>query len=208
MPMHVTESFVSFMDQQALIEHALEGNLDAFNQLVVEYQNLAYSVAYRLLNDTDGAADAVQDSFIKAFRALDTFRGGNFKSWLMRIVTNTCYDVLRARKRRKTDSLDALPVENEYIPELTDTRESPAQYAERRELAQLLTAAIQNLPEDQRMSIILCDVEGYSYEEIAEITEVAIGTVKSRISRARGKVRDYLIQHPELLPSAFRPSPE
>ena len=148
----------------------------------------------------------MQDSFIKAYRALDSFRGGSFKSWLMRIVTNTCYDVLRARQRRKTDSLEDIPVENEYIPALTDTRESPQQYVERQELAGLITVAIRNLPEDQRASIILCDVEGYSYEEIAEITGVAIGTVKSRISRARTKVRDYLIQHPELLPSGFRHS--
>lgn len=196
------------MDQQALIERALDGDLNAFNQLVVEYQNLAYSVAFRLLNDSDGAADAVQDSFIKAFRALDSFRGGNFKSWLMRIVTNTCYDVLRARKRRKTDSLEDIPVENEYIPALTDRRESPQQYVERQELARLIMMAIQDLPEDQRVSIVLCDVEGYTYEEISDITGVAIGTVKSRISRARGKVRDMLIRHPELLPSAFRPSEE
>jgi RNA polymerase sigma-70 factor, ECF subfamily len=196
------------MDQQVLIERSLEGDLDAFNQLVVEYQNLAYSVAYRLLDDTDAAADAVQDSFIKAYRALDTFRGGSFKSWLMRIVTNTCYDVLRARQRRKIESLEDLPVENEYVPALTDTRESPQQYVERQELSVLITTAIQDLPEDQRVSIVLCDVEGYSYEEIAEITGVAIGTVKSRISRARGRVRDYLIRYPELLPAAFRPREE
>ncbi len=196
------------MDEQSLIERSLNGDLNAFNQLVVDYQGLAYSVAYRLLDDTDASGDAVQDSFIKAYRALDSFRGGSFKSWLMRIVTNTCYDVLRARQRRKTDSLDSIPVENEYIPALTDTRESPQQYVERQELAGLITVAIRSLPEDQRASIVLCDVEGYSYEEIAEITGVAIGTVKSRISRARMKVRDYLIQHPELLPSGFRHSEE
>jgi RNA polymerase sigma-70 factor, ECF subfamily len=196
------------MDQHALIERSLEGDLDAFNQLIVQYQNLAYSVAYRLLNDTDAAADAVQDSFIKAYRALDTFRGGSFKSWLMRIITNTCYDVLRARQRRKTDSLDDLPVENEYISALTDPHESPQQFVERQELSTLITTAIQELPEEQRISIILCDVEGYSYEEIAEITGVAIGTVKSRISRSRSRVRDYLTQYPELLPATFRPREE
>jgi RNA polymerase sigma-70 factor (ECF subfamily) len=194
------------MDQESLIEHSLNGDLNAFNELVIEYQNLAYSVAYRLLDDTDGAGDAVQDSFIKAFRALDSFRGGSFKSWLMRIVTNTCYDILRARQRHRTDSLEALPVEDEYIPALIDKRESPQQYVERQELAGIIEMAIQHLPEDQKVSIILCDVEGYTYEEIAEISGVAIGTVKSRISRARSRVRDYLIQHPELLPQTFRPS--
>jgi RNA polymerase sigma-70 factor, ECF subfamily len=196
------------MDQHSLIERSLHGDLDAFNQLIIEYQNLAYSVAYRLLDDADTAADAVQDSFIKAFRALENFRGGSFKSWLMRIVTNTCYDMLRARQRQKTDSLDDLPVENEYVPELVDHQESPQQYVERQELSFFITAAIQDLPEDQRVSIVLCDVEGYSYEEISEITGVAIGTVKSRISRARGRVRDYLIRHPELLPATFRPMDE
>jgi RNA polymerase sigma-70 factor, ECF subfamily len=196
------------MDQHSLIERSLHGDLEAFNQLIIEYQNLAYSVAYRLLDDADTAADAVQDSFIKAFRALESFRGGSFKSWLMRIVTNTCYDMLRARQRQKTDSLDDLPVENEYVPELIDHQESPQQYVERQELAFFITAAIQDLPEDQRVTIVLCDVEGYSYEEISEITGVAIGTVKSRISRARGRVRDYLIRHPELLPATFRPRDE
>lgn len=196
------------MDQQYLIERSLHGDLNAFNQLVIEYQNLAYSVAYRLLDDVDTAGDAVQDSFIKAFRALETFRGGSFKSWLMRIVTNTCYDVLRARQRHRTDSLEALPVEEEYIPALVDKSESPQQYVERQELAQTIGLAIQTLPEDQQVSLVLCDIEGYSYEEIAEISGVAIGTVKSRISRARGRVRDYLIQHPELLPQSFRPNAE
>lgn len=194
------------MDHQALIDRALEGDLEAFNVLVVEYQNLAYSVAYRLLQNSDGAADAVQDSFIKAYRALDTFRGGNFKSWLMRIVTNTCYDVLRARKRKATDSLDDLPVEAEYASQLIDPGESPHSHAERQELSDFIEEAIRALPVDQRTVIVLCDVEGYSYEEISEMTGVAMGTVKSRINRARGKVRDYLTQRSELLPSAFRPS--
>ena len=99
------------MDELRTIERARQNDLDAFNQLVLNYQNLAFSVAYRLLQDEDAAADAVQDSFIKAYRALNTFQGGSFKSWLMRIVTNTCYDVLRSRKRRPTESLDDQPVE-------------------------------------------------------------------------------------------------
>ncbi|HRJ45452.1 MAG: sigma-70 family RNA polymerase sigma factor [Caldilineaceae bacterium] len=196
------------MDQELLIERSLNGDLESFNHLILEYQNLAYSVAYRLLTDAESAADAVQDSFIKAYRALESFRGGSFKSWLMRIVTNTCYDVLRARKRRRTVSLDDLPVEEEYVSQLIDGRESPEQAVERQELQQLLEAAIRSLPDDQRTVIVLCDVHGYAYEEIAEMTGVAMGTVKSRISRARGRVRGYLAEHPELLPPAFRPKIE
>lgn len=193
------------MDQDRLIAQSLDGDLDAFNQLVLEYQNLAYSVAYRLLTNSDAAADAVQDSFIKAYRALESFRGGSFKSWLMRIVTNTCYDMLRARKRRRTDSLDDLPVEEEYVSQLIDPQESPDDYVERQELQHLIEAAILALPDDQRTTIVLCDVHGYAYEEIAEMTGVAMGTVKSRISRARGRLRDYLSRHSELLPAGFRP---
>jgi len=196
------------MDQDLLIEQSLNGDLNAFNYLILEYQNLAYSVAYRLLSNTESAADAVQESFIKAYRALESFRGGSFKSWLMRIVTNTCYDLLRAQKRRRTDSLDDLPVDEEYATQLIDRRESPEQFVERQELSELIEAALQSLPEDQRTAMILCDIQGYTYEDIAEMTGVAMGTVKSRISRARGRVRDYLSDYSELLPTAFRPKIE
>ena len=192
-------------DEQIIIERATAGDLDAFNQLVLRYQSTAYNVAYRMLRNEDGAADAVQDSFIKAYRALDGFQGGNFRSWLMRIVANTCYDVLRARQRRATDSLDDLTFEQEQTPYLIDHSERPDAYAERMDLNQFLEAGIWSLPPDQRMVLVLCDIHGYSYEEIAEIAELPMGTVKSRISRARTRLRDFLLRNPELLPSSFRP---
>ena len=192
-------------DEQIIIERATAGDLDAFNQLVLRYQSTAYNVAYRMLRNEDGAADAVQDSFIKAYRALDGFQGGNFRSWLMRIVANTCYDVLRVRQRRATDSLDDLTFEQEQTPYLIDHSERPDAYAERMELNQFLEAGIWSLPPDQRMVLVLCDIHGYSYEEIAEIAELPMGTVKSRISRARTRLRDFLLRNPELLPSSFRP---
>jgi RNA polymerase sigma-70 factor (ECF subfamily) len=192
------------MDEQRLIQRSLEGDLDAFNQLIREYQGLAFSVAYRILHDSEAAADAVQESFIKAYRALDTFKGGNFKSWLMRIVTNSCYDALRALGRRPTESLDNLPGADEFVDHLIYKGESPHEYAERQELNSLLERAIRSLPEDQLVSLVLCDVEGHSYEDIADITGVNIGTVKSRINRARRKVRDYLSRHSELLPAPYR----
>ncbi|WP_229964327.1 RNA polymerase sigma factor [Litorilinea aerophila] len=194
------------LDEEVLIQRALEGELDAFNQLVLRYQGLAYSVAYRMLQDDAAAADAVQDSFIKAYRALDSFKGGNFKSWLMRIVVNTCYDVLRSRQRANTESLDDLPVDSDYVTHLVDKAESPEDYVERMELSDLLELGIRSLPPDQRLALVLCDVHGYSYEEIAEITGMPMGTVKSRISRARAKLRDFLLQKPELLPGSFRPN--
>ena len=193
------------MEEQRVIDRALQGEVDAFNQLVLTYQSLAYSIAYRVLQDEAASADAVQESFIKAYRALATFQGGSFKSWLTRIVVNTCYDVLRMQKRRATDSLDDLPTEHEYTPYLVDRSEGPEAYAERMEMNRWLEQGIRALPTDQRTVLVLCDIHGYAYEEIAEIADLPIGTVKSRISRARTRLRDFLLQKPELLPSTFRP---
>lgn len=192
-------------DEQEIIARAVEGETQAFNLLVVKYQTMAYSVAYRMLHDEDAAADVVQDSFIKAFRALGNFQGGSFRSWLMRIVANTCYDVLRSQQRRATDSLDDLLVEHDHLPGLVDRAESPESYAERMELNNFLETAIQALPPQQRLVLVLCDIHGYAYEEIAEIADLPMGTVKSRISRARLRLRDYLLNKPELLPASFRP---
>jgi len=195
-------------EEYQAVERAQNGDLGAFNQLVLTYQRLAFSVAYRMLQDEDAASDAVQDSFIKAYRALHTFRGGVFKSWLLRIVVNTCYDVLRARRRYVTDSLDEEPGENEYAPQLIDGSESPHDHAERMEMSELIELGIRSLPADQRLALVLCDVHGYAYEEIAEITDANMGTVKSRISRARSRLRDFLLQKPELLPANLRPKRE
>jgi RNA polymerase sigma-70 factor (ECF subfamily) len=199
--------------EQQLITRATHGDLDAFNQLVLAYQNLAYSVAYRTMQEEDAAADAVQESMIKAFRSLGSFQGGSFKSWMIRIVVNTCYDALRSRKRRRTDSLDdfggdddhGMDGASDYSLQLEDPAERPDAYIQRMELSQLIEQGIARLPADQRLALTLCDVHGYAYEEISEITGMPMGTVKSRINRARGKVREYLLQYPELLPASFRP---
>lgn len=187
------------------IANAQGGDLNAFNQLVINYQSLAYSVAMRTLQDEAAASDVVQDSFIKAYRAIQGFQGGSFKSWLMRIVVNTCYDLLRTRQRRTIDSLDSMVEESEHNEYLIDHSESPQTYVERMELNELIELAIQSLPEEQRLVMALCDIHGHAYEEIADMTGLPMGTVKSRINRARGKVRDFLLQRSELLPASFRP---
>ncbi|MCB0156817.1 MAG: sigma-70 family RNA polymerase sigma factor [Caldilineaceae bacterium] len=192
--------------EDALIVRARAKDLAAFNQLVLTYQNLAYSVAYRLLQDPAATADAVQDSFIKAYRGLDGFQGGNFKSWLMRIVVNTCYDELRTQQRRRTDGIDDLVQEPEPLPTLGTRPESPEEYAERVELNAALEEAIAALPEEQRTAVVLCDIHGFAYDEIAAMTGWPMGTVKSRINRARVKIREILLQRPELLPPSFRPN--
>jgi RNA polymerase sigma-70 factor (ECF subfamily) len=193
------------MDEQALIASAQEGALDAFNQLVIHYQSLAYHVAYRILSDADASADATQDAFLRAYQAIGQYRGGSFKAWLLRIVTNTCYDQLRAKKRRPTASLEALLVLDPAPgPSFVDQAESPEAYAERQELSRAIQAGINALPPDQRVALALCDVAGMNYQEIAEVTRVSLGTVKSRISRARTKLRDHLLAHQELLPAQYR----
>jgi RNA polymerase sigma-70 factor, ECF subfamily len=195
-------------DEAALLAAAQRGELPAFNQIILHYQGLAYNVAYRVVGDDELASDATQDAFIKAYQRLDQYRGGSFKAWLLRIVTNTCYDALRARKRRPTTPLENEEDEDdpEYDSRLIDRAERPEAYAMRKELARVIQAAISQLPPDQRATLVLADVEGLDYQEIADATGAALGTVKSRLSRARAKLRDLLLEHQELLPAQYRHS--
>jgi RNA polymerase sigma-70 factor (ECF subfamily) len=192
------------MDEQALIDSARKGDARAFNQLVLLYQRMAYNVAYRILNDPDAASDATQDAFLKAFKAMRRFRGGSFKAWLLRIVTNACYDQLRRKQRRPTSSLDDLPVEADHSYYLNDPAEQPDEFVERQELSRTIQDGIATLPLEQRTVLVLSDVQGMSYNEIAEVTGLSLGTVKSRLSRARARVRDYLMAQRELLPTQYR----
>lgn len=193
-------------DEAALIAAAQRGHLPAFNQIILHYQSLAYNVAYRVVGDTELAADATQDAFVKAYQRVNQYRGGSFKAWLLRIVTNTCYDALRARQRRPTVSLESDDDEDDsdYNPWLIDTSERPDAHAMRQELAGMLRDAIGQLPPDQRATLVLADIEGLDYQEIADATGTALGTVKSRLSRARARMRDLLMAHQELLPAQYR----
>jgi len=193
------------MDEQALIESARKGDVRAFNQLVPLYQSMAYNLAYRILGDPDAAADATQDAFVSAFKAMRKFRGGSFKAWILRIVTNACYDQLRSKQRKPTESLDALTVDQDHISYLRDESEQPAEFVERQELNRAIQVAIQTLPLEQRTIVVLSDVQGLSYQEISEITGLSLGTVKSRLSRGRARLRNHLVQHQgELLPTRYR----
>lgn len=192
------------MDEAVLIAEAKNGNVQAYNRLVIQYQELAYNVARRIMGNPQAAEDITQESFIAAYKALNRFRGGSFKSWLLRIVTNRCYDELRRHKRRPQSSIDDLTEENESAPFLRSPEDTPEQYQQRAELAEAIERCLQDLPEDQRVAAVLCDVEGYDYNEIAGILSVSLGTVKSRISRARSKLRECLQKVQELLPRQYR----
>jgi RNA polymerase sigma-70 factor (ECF subfamily) len=198
------------LDVPATVARAQSGDDAAFELLIEHFQGIAYSIAYRTLQNEGAAGDAVQDSLLKAYRALHQFQGGSFKSWLLRIVANTCYDVMRTAQWRNTESLDEAQEGDEHSSALIDRAlidrgESPQEAIERAELNDWIEAGIRTLPPDQRMALTLCDVHGYSYDEIAEITGQPMGTVKSRINRARLRLRDFLLRRPELLPASFRP---
>lgn len=180
-----------------LIRNAQAGDLPSFNTLVTRHERAIFNVCLRMLRDGSLAEDATQDTFIKAWTAIDSFRGGLVRPWLLRIATNRCYDLLRASSRRPAESLDAAPFEAEpQWTSQTAIAEHPEQHAARRELSVLLERALGDLPDDQRLAIVLSDIQGHSYDEIAAISNVAVGTVKSRISRARSRLRDVLMADP------------
>lgn len=186
-------------DEARLVDLARSGSLPAFNQLVVLHQQTAYNVACRLLGNAEAAADVTQDAFVSAFEHLSGFRGGSFRSWLLRIATNGCYDYLRASQRRPATSLEAISAADEGGFDPPDPADSPERIALRRETVAAIQKGLLTLPLDMRTAVVLYDVQGLSYDEIAEVTAVSLGTVKSRISRGRAKMRDYLTAHRELL---------
>ena len=189
-------------EEHDLIQRSRQGDLDAFNQLVERYQSHVYNLALRMLGDHDQAADATQEAFISAYRAIGGLRGGNLRPWLLTIVANACRDLMRASKARRSLSLEEL----ELTPGLAvpSREESPEDHALRQELGRELQRGLETLSHEGRMVVVLIDVQGLSYEEAARATHTSTGTVKSRLSRVRAQLRNYLQQRPELLPSQFR----
>jgi RNA polymerase sigma-70 factor, ECF subfamily len=190
---------------------AQRGDVAAFNGLVVMYQRQLFNVCYRTLGNTEDAADATQDALLSAFRGLKSFNGAavGLRAWLLRIAVNTCYDQLRRRHRRQVDSLDALreassEQNSSAADRLADPAAGPEQHSLSAETARQIQAAIERLPADQRMTVILCDVQGLSYDEAAQAMAVELGTVKSRLSRGRAQLRVLLAQKGELPDSAQR----
>lgn len=195
------------MDESTLIVAARQGDLDSFNHLVLEYQELIFNQAYRVMGESNAADDATQDAFIAAFRKLNTYRGGSFRAWLLRIVTNICYDELRRRKRHPTTQLDPVDDAGEEIESpywIADPNESPEETAERAELGHAIQRCIDDLPPDFRVVVTLVDIQGLDYTEVAEVVGKPLGTVKSRLARARTRLRQCLQGFWELLPPAFR----
>lgn len=190
------------MNETALIHSAQLGNMEAFNRLVTTYQDKLFNIAAYLLHDDDSAADAVQDAFILAFRGLNGYRGGSFSCWLARILKNACYDELRRQKRARTiplDSRDSDDYEIENADWLADTSQDPARLSESGELSQEIVNCLNRLRPEYRLILVLVDIQGMDYAEAALAAGIPLGTVKSRLARARLNLQNEL--------ATARPSP-
>lgn len=179
-----------------------DGDLVAFNTIVQRYQSQVLNLAARILGNRVRAEDVAQETFISAYRAIARFRGGNLRAWLLSIAANASRDALRSSGRRPEQSLEESLTNPSFQPASSD--ESPEDHAIRGDLNAQLQQAILSLSMDHRTVLVLIDVQGLSYEEAAEATGASVGTIKSRLSRARARVRDLLMQHRELLPARYR----
>jgi RNA polymerase sigma-70 factor (ECF subfamily) len=182
-------------DEKLLIERCKQGDLSAFDELVRRYEKQVYGFAYRMAGNYDDANDIASEAFVKVFQAIESFRGeSNFSTWLFRIVTNLYLDHRKRSKAHVNVPLDEyLDLEESSVArQIEDTSPGPLELVEAGERAQILEAAIQQLPEYQRLMVLLFHTQGKSYEEIAQIMELPIGTVKSRLNRARLALKDKL----------------
>lgn len=197
------------MDESVLIEDAKRGDLEAFNALILTYQDQVFNLAYRILGDPQAADDAAQEAFISAYKGLRRYRGGSFRAWMLRIVTNASYDELRRLKRRPAIGLEDLnplddPEEADSAGVLASSVGDPESEAQQAELARALEDCLTGLPDEFRLVAVLVDVQGHDYQEASLVIGAPLGTVKSRLARARLRMRDCLQAHRELLPAAFR----
>ena len=179
-----------------LLERAREGDLNAFNDLVVCYQDMLFALVVRMVPDRDQASDAVQEAFFSAYRNMAGFRGGSVKSWLSRIAINAAMDAQRLKKRRPAEPYPELEDDTWQPP--ADASADPVTTSLTAERHRALNTAMAQITHDQRTAIVLYDVEGYDYAEIAELTAVSVGTVKSRIHRGRLALRGLLIDRMDL----------
>ena len=184
------------LDMQGAIVAARGGEEWAFSFLANYYRGTAERVAQHILRTEEAAADAVQEALIKVHRAMPRFQDGNFRSWLLRIVTNTCYDHLRRQKRRAAISLDELTEQSggEFVTPNTTDRNDPESIVLHSETMERLLRVIDELPPWHRNVVLMVDVHGYDYSEAAEALGLPLGTIKSRLSRARASLRDQLLR--------------
>lgn len=181
------------------VARAKRGDAAAFEALVTPHERLIYFTCLKLMGNEQDAGDCAQEALIRAYRAMPTYRHeSKFETWLYRIAYNVCLDALRKRKRTAAESLEALS-ESGYVP--VDRGPTPYSALEQKERMAMLKQGIDLLPEEMRTVLVLSQLQELSYEEIAKITDSPVGTVKSRINRARLKLKEILTQHAELFSS-------
>jgi len=184
-----------------------KGGRYCFNCIIEAFQNHIYNLTARMLDDRALAEDVTQEALVSAYRAFPRFRGDNLRAWLLRIAANAARDILRIRKAHPSISIDQpIDDEDEESPgfDIPSRDESPEEHALRSELRRAIEDCLSKLPEGQKLAVTLVDVQGASYEEAAQTMDTSLGTVKSRLSRARSALRDCLRVKGELLPSPFR----
>ena len=195
------------MDLKEQIKKSLKGDLNSFNQIVLEYQNLVYNQAYRIMGERASAEDAAQEAFISAYKKLHTYRGGSFKSWLLRIVSNACYDEFRRRKRQPVAPLYPEDINGNELDSaswLEGNEEKPEDYLLRSELSDAIQTCLDRLEFEFRTIVVLVDLQGMDYASAAKVVDRPLGTIKSRLARARRNLKDCLQGFRELLPVGFR----
>ena len=181
-----------------LIKAFLDNDMAAFDKLVVKYKNMIFNLCFRFLNDHDEADDCAQDTFVKVYRSLSRFKyEASFSTWLYRIAVNTCKNKIASLKYRIEKQMVRLDKprqsdNGEYQMEVGDNKHSPEKFVERKEQGLLLQNAIDSLPAKQKQMVLLRDVEGLAYDQIGEITGDKLGTVKSKLARAREMLRNKL----------------
>ena len=193
-------------EEQALIKAAQHGDLNAFNALILRYQNLLFGIALRMLNDEDVASDAVQEALISAFSKLNSFRGGSLRSWLARVTVNACYDEMRRKRRQREVPMEQFNMEGEEVEDMSwmiDPAARPEERYESFELESAIQRSLNQLTPAYREALILVDIEGLSYEEASIAARVPVGTVKSRLARARLQMRSNLQGYQDILPAQY-----
>ena len=185
-----------FENENKYLDMAIDGSLEAFNCLVTYYQTAVFNTALRIMCDEARADDITQTAFINAWKHITNFTGPSFKPWILRITINACYDELRRLKRHPEQELvpksQDSDEENEDVPWLIDPSESPAEQMERQERQESIKSCFEFLPDVYRTVFLLVDVQDMDYQSVADILKVPLGTVKSRLLRARLRMRDCL----------------
>lgn len=192
---------------EELVARSQKGDIDAFEELVNRYERKIYTVAYRIIGNPDDASDLTQEAFLKAFQGIRNFRGeASFQTWVSRIVTNVCRDELRKRYRKPVDWLEEKITldEGEVTRQVPSNEPGPEEIYEKKELQERLQELIATLSPEFRLALVLRDIQGFSYEEIAEQLDCSLGTVKSRINRARNYLKEKLLMDREQNPDQQR----